>query len=69
MPYLGFPAYVEKCADVVAKGYEGFALSVTINTGERPYARRNRPIVTRRRRLIRGGTVGRGVGEREAAHE
>lgn len=26
MPYLGFPAYVEKCADVVAKGYEGFAL-------------------------------------------
>jgi cyclohexanone monooxygenase len=26
MPYLGFPAYVEKCTDVVAKGYEGFAL-------------------------------------------
>ena len=27
MPYLGFPAYVEKCTDVVAKGYEGFRLS------------------------------------------
>jgi cyclohexanone monooxygenase len=27
MPYLGFPAYVEKCTDVVAKGYEGFALA------------------------------------------
>ena len=27
MPYLGFPAYVEKCDDVVAKGYEGFQLS------------------------------------------
>lgn len=24
MPYLGFPAYVEKCRDVVEKGYEGF---------------------------------------------
>ncbi len=27
MPYIGFPTYVEKCRDVVAKGYEGFALS------------------------------------------
>jgi len=27
MPLLGFPPYVEKCRDVVAKGYEGFALS------------------------------------------
>ncbi len=27
MPYPGFPAYVEKCDDVVAKGYEGFLLS------------------------------------------
>jgi cyclohexanone monooxygenase len=27
MPYLGFPTYVEKCEDVVAKGYEGFTLS------------------------------------------
>ena len=26
MPYLGFPPYVEKCNEVVAKGYEGFAL-------------------------------------------
>jgi cyclohexanone monooxygenase len=26
MPYLGFPAYVEKCKDVISKGYEGFAL-------------------------------------------
>jgi cyclohexanone monooxygenase len=26
MPYLGFPPYVEKCNDVVAKGYEGFVL-------------------------------------------
>jgi cation diffusion facilitator CzcD-associated flavoprotein CzcO len=25
MPLLGFPAYLEKCRDVVAKGYEGFA--------------------------------------------
>lgn len=24
MPYLGFPGYVAKCEDVVAKGYEGF---------------------------------------------
>lgn len=27
MPFLGFPAYVEKCEDVVANGYEGFAFS------------------------------------------
>jgi cyclohexanone monooxygenase len=27
MPYIGFPAYVEKCRDVVAKGYEGFAFA------------------------------------------
>jgi cyclohexanone monooxygenase len=27
MPYLGFPPYVEKCNDVVAKGYEGFVLT------------------------------------------
>ena len=28
MPYMGgYPAYLEKCADVVAKGYDGFALS------------------------------------------
>jgi len=27
MPYLGFPAYAEKCREVAAKGYEGFALS------------------------------------------
>jgi len=26
MPYLGFPAYVEKCNQVVAQGYEGFRL-------------------------------------------
>jgi cyclohexanone monooxygenase len=26
MPYLGFPPYVEKCDEVAAKGYEGFAL-------------------------------------------
>lgn len=26
MPYLGFPAYVQKCEDVVARGYDGFAL-------------------------------------------
>ncbi len=26
MPYLGFATYVEKCEEVVAKGYEGFAL-------------------------------------------
>jgi cyclohexanone monooxygenase len=24
MPYLGFPAYVEKCNEVAARGYEGF---------------------------------------------
>jgi cyclohexanone monooxygenase len=29
MPLLGFPTYVEKCNDVAAKGYEGFALSKT----------------------------------------
>ena len=27
MPYIGFPRYVAKCDDVVAKGYEGFALT------------------------------------------
>jgi cyclohexanone monooxygenase len=27
MPYLGFPAYVGKCAEVAAAGYQGFALS------------------------------------------
>ena len=28
MPYMGgYPAYLEKCADVVAKGYDGFAFS------------------------------------------
>jgi cation diffusion facilitator CzcD-associated flavoprotein CzcO len=27
MPYLGFPAYVQKCAEVAAGGYQGFALS------------------------------------------
>ena len=27
MPYLGFPAYVAKCEQVVADGYEGFAFS------------------------------------------
>jgi cyclohexanone monooxygenase len=26
MPLLGFPSYAEKCADVAAKQYEGFAL-------------------------------------------
>jgi cyclohexanone monooxygenase len=27
MPYLGFPGYVAKCEEVVAKNYEGFTLS------------------------------------------
>jgi cyclohexanone monooxygenase len=27
MPYLGYPAYAEKCREVAANGYEGFALS------------------------------------------
>jgi hypothetical protein len=27
MPYLGFPAYVEKCDEVAARGYEGFTLT------------------------------------------
>ena len=27
MPFLGFPDYVTKCEDVVANGYEGFALA------------------------------------------
>ena len=27
MPYIGFPAYVAKCDEVAAKGYEGFSLS------------------------------------------
>jgi cation diffusion facilitator CzcD-associated flavoprotein CzcO len=27
MPYLGYSAYVAKCAEVASKGYEGFALS------------------------------------------
>jgi cyclohexanone monooxygenase len=26
MPYLGFPPYVQKCEEVAARGYEGFAL-------------------------------------------
>jgi len=27
MPYLGLPPYIDKCNDVVAKGYEGFVLA------------------------------------------
>jgi cyclohexanone monooxygenase len=27
MPLLGFPPYVDRCTEVAAKGYEGFALS------------------------------------------
>jgi cyclohexanone monooxygenase len=27
MPYLGFPAYVQKCEEVVARDYEGFAVA------------------------------------------
>jgi cation diffusion facilitator CzcD-associated flavoprotein CzcO len=27
MPYLGFPAYVQKCEEVVAAGYEGFVVA------------------------------------------
>ena len=27
MPYIGFPTYVQKCEEVVAKGYEGFTLN------------------------------------------
>ena len=27
MPLLGYPPYVEKCEEVVAKGYEGFRLA------------------------------------------
>ncbi len=27
MPYIGFPAYVQKCEEVVRNGYEGFKLS------------------------------------------
>jgi cyclohexanone monooxygenase len=27
MPYLGFPAYVQKCEEVVANGYEGFSVT------------------------------------------
>jgi cation diffusion facilitator CzcD-associated flavoprotein CzcO len=27
MPYIGFPAYVEKCNEVAANGYKGFALT------------------------------------------
>ncbi len=27
MPYIGFPAYVDKCNEVAAKGYEGFRLA------------------------------------------
>jgi len=27
MPYLGVPPYLEKCAEVVANGYQGFELS------------------------------------------
>jgi cyclohexanone monooxygenase len=27
MPYIGVPTYVAKCREVVARGYEGFALS------------------------------------------
>jgi cation diffusion facilitator CzcD-associated flavoprotein CzcO len=26
MPYLGYPAYVQKCDEVAARGYEGFAI-------------------------------------------
>lgn len=32
MPYIGFPPYVEKCNDVVAKGYAGFELTAAGGT-------------------------------------
>ncbi len=34
MPYVGFPAFVAKCRDVVAKGYEGFVLDGRGGGGE-----------------------------------
>ena len=27
MPLIGFPPYVEQCAEIAEKGYEGFALT------------------------------------------
>jgi cyclohexanone monooxygenase len=27
MPYIGFPPYVQKCNEVAANGYDGFALT------------------------------------------
>jgi hypothetical protein len=27
MPYVGFPSYVEKCQEIVGRGYEGFELA------------------------------------------
>jgi cyclohexanone monooxygenase len=36
MPYIGgFPAYLEKCAEVVAEGYRGFLLSAVAADVER----------------------------------
>ncbi len=32
MPYIGFPPYVEKCNEVVAKGYAGFELTASGGT-------------------------------------
>ena len=36
MPLLGYPTYVEKCDDVAAKGYEGFALVGAVGRPPRP---------------------------------
>jgi cyclohexanone monooxygenase len=34
MPYIGgFPVYRDKCEEVAAKGYEGFALASSAHAG------------------------------------
>jgi len=36
MPYVGYPPYVEKCNEVVAKGYDGFVLATATATKTEP---------------------------------
>ena len=37
MPYIGgFPIYVDKCNQVMTKGFEGFVLDGTKNSDEEP---------------------------------
>jgi len=43
MPYIGFPTYIRKCEEVVARDYEGFALAQVAAAGRRAAPKRRPP--------------------------